>query len=98
MSNTDPEEYGCHMEDYGDPVYYRLYYNSLSKYITVIEMQSFDEYGYKDSQFVRNSRGDKHKFNSKDAAIDALNSWYSKEDIDPKFVLEKERGFFVRDF
>jgi hypothetical protein len=77
-----------------DPVYYRLYLNKKG-YVTVLCMQSFDEYDYSDNRFVRNSQGEKHKFDTEAEAIKQLNEWFKIDEIDPEY---RQNISLVKDF
>ena len=73
-----------------DGIYYRLY-NCREGYVTVVCMQSFDEYDYKQEKFARKN-GKILCFDSEEKAISYLNDNYDKEDIDPEYFRAKEKS------
>jgi hypothetical protein len=67
-------------------VYFRLYRRE-DKLITVVTMQSFDEYDYHEKRFVRDKEGNKYYFLEEDHAIQQLNVWFDNKDIDPEYAM-----------
>lgn len=77
-------------------VYYKLYKMSKNNLITIVCMQWFDENDYYKENFVKNSSGEDHKFESEDEAIERLNNWYKSDEIDPEYRLDY-RKHLIRD-
>lgn len=73
--------------EYG--IYYKLY-NSRNGYVTIICLQWFDEFDYKEEKFVRKN-GKVLSFATEEKAISYLNENFNKEDIDPEYYRAKEK-------
>ena len=67
-------------------LYWRLYYVKDEKYVTVVEMQPLDEFGYNREDFVKSK--DTHEnyyFTTESSAIKYLNQWFDQDEIDPAY-------------
>lgn len=52
-----------------DPVYYRIMYWDKIERLTVVTMQSFDEYDYNQNKFLRDENNDIMRWNDEAEAI-----------------------------
>lgn len=68
-----------------DDVYYKLLRHYKTGLVTIACMQWFDEYDYNEKDFIRDSEDKIHVFETEDMAIEKLNEWYTKDQIDPEY-------------
>ena len=74
---------------------YRLYLRD--GLVTVICIRSFDtDIYYEKDLFVKNSKGEPHRFEEEHEAIEKLNEWYKPEEIDPEYR-NANKEFLTRD-
>ena len=67
-----------------DGVYYKLYKRS-NGLMTVVCMQWFDEPDYYESNFVKDSSGEVHIFDTEEEAVEKLNELFKPEEIDHEY-------------
>ena len=68
-----------------DDCYYKLIRNLHTKLVTVACLQSFDEFDYDQSRFIRNSQNEIHIFADEELAIKKLIEWFKPEEIDEEY-------------
>lgn len=76
----------------GDPVYYRIYLTRDNK-LTVVCMQSFDEYDYETNKFLKDKSGERMLFKEEGEAVTYLNNNFKPEHIDPEYLSPNNEFF-----
>jgi len=59
-------------------------------------MQWFDEPDYDSDMFVKNKDGEPYYFTDENEAIEKLNVWYKKKDIDPEYHRPMKKTDLIR--
>jgi len=78
-------------------VYWKLYLSTrLKGLVTVVCMQWFDEPDYDSDMFVKNKDGEPYYFTDENEAIEKLNVWYKKKDIDPEYHRPMKKTDLIR--
>lgn len=80
-----------------DPVYYRIMYWGKIEKLTIVTMQSFDEYDYDQNKFLRDKDNDAMRWNDEQEAIRFLNENFKPEYIDPEYITPNNKEFWKND-
>ena len=83
--------------NFDNDCYFQIFKSGRTNMFTVVEMQHFDETGYDQNRFVRNSDGDIHCFEKEHDAIKKLNEWFKPDEIDPEYLITDNDTYIIRD-
>lgn len=89
MSEYYGHKYHGTFDMQNNDVYYKLQ-RLDSGIVTVTCLQWFDEPDYYQENFIRNSENKIHVFETEELAIEKLNAWFEKEEIDPEYYTGEE--------